>query len=366
MFLEAIRALRDHGDDVVAAFPEAGPLFPFVRDLDVPVRIIAFPVLRKSVLSPGGLFRLAAGSVLTLARLRAAVRSLQPDFVYVSTLTIPHWLVAARAAGVPAVCHVHEAEETISTPIAWALTAPLGLAGVVIANSEATAGFLRRLHPRVQPAISVVVNGFQLPTRAPLPPRTQRARLVVLGRLSPRKGQDVAVAALSLLTEQGYDVDLELVGSAFRGYEWYVDNLRRQAESLGIAGRVLFSGFRSPGWGAFVEADIALVPSRVEPFGMVAVEAMAVGRPVVASRVGGLSEIVSHDETGLLCQPDDVPDLACAIRRLLDDRPFGQEMAERAAKAARARFGRERFSTDFIRTLDRVPATTSGGAETFR
>src|SRR5207302_8998273 len=116
-------------------------------------------------------------------------------------------------------------------------------------------------------------NGFRFPE-----PALDRgmhdgpSRIVLVGRLSARKGQDLAIDAIAQLVGEGYDVELELVGSTFRGYEWFERRIVEQTRRLGIQDRVTFSGYKSSTWDSFAAADIAIVPSRVEPFGNVAVE----------------------------------------------------------------------------------------------
>jgi glycosyltransferase involved in cell wall biosynthesis len=88
-------------------------------------------------------------------------------------------------------------------------------------------------------------------------------------------------------------------------------------------------------------ADVFVLPSRVEPFGIVVLEALRAGRPVVASARGGAKEIVRHEQEALLADPLDVAQLAGAIGRLLDDR----DLARRLAAAGRERVGRFDWST---------------------
>jgi glycosyltransferase involved in cell wall biosynthesis len=112
--------------------------------------------------------------------------------------------------------------------------------------------------------------------------------------------------ALAALRDRGFSgVRLVVVGD---GPE--AGRLRDIAVELGVDGFVEFAGFRHDVERYIASSDIVLGPSRYEPFGMVAAEAAAAGKPVVASRVGGLREIVVDGETGLLFNPDDHDGLA--------------------------------------------------------
>jgi glycosyltransferase involved in cell wall biosynthesis len=253
---------------------------------------------------------------------------------------------------------VREAELLIARPIQRALVAPLALAKVVIANSESTSRWLTSNLPVLRKRIRVVYNGFDLPPATALPHRTDRLRLTLVGRLSPRKGSDVAVDAVALLTREGYDVELDVVGDVFRGYEWYADELHTSAQRQSIDDRVHMRGFEVDAASAYARADIVVVPSRVEPFGNVAVEAMGARRPLVATRVGGLSEIVDDGVTGLLVEPDSPRELADAVRRLADDPALAARLATAGEASVRERFGMDRFTAAFRAALD--AAATSG------
>ncbi len=337
MLVESVRALTpDHR--VLVTLPADGPLSQALRAAGAEIVVLPVPVLRKAYMSPLGLVRLALAAARTLP---AAVRLLRREraaALYVNTVTIPLWLVAGALARVPSLCHVHEAEDGVPGPVRAALSAPLRLARTVVVNSRASAAALGPAGRRAQ----IIYNGVEDPGVATEPRAvlTGPARIVLVGRLSPRKGSDVAVRAVRLLRERGHDVALTLVGDIFPGYEWFEEELRTLA--AGDPGVVL-AGFRSSVAESFAEADIAIVPSRVEPFGNVAVEAMLAGRPVVASATQGLVEIVSDGDNGVLVAPDDPAALADGVARLLADWDGALATAKRARADAARRFGKDRY-----------------------
>ena len=342
--LESVRGLVAHGWGVVVSLPGEGPLVERLRNSGAEVEFTAVPVLRKALLSPSGLLRLGASSARALPALGRRLRELRPDVLYVNTVTVPLWLAAARLARVPALCHVHEAERTGRT-LARLLSAPLLAARTVAVNSRAAQEILLQAIPRLAPRTEVLHNGIEGPPAEPPPvtPAGGPRRLVLVGRLSPRKGIDVALEAVALLRQQGRDVQVELCGSVFPGYEWYERQLRDRAARPDLAGAVIFAGYVSPTWPALARAEVALVPSRAEPFGNAAGEAQLAGRPVVVSAVQGLQEIVTDGETGLLVPPDDPAELAAAVARLLDDAPLASALAAAGRESARHRFSPQRY-----------------------
>ena len=158
--------------------------------------------------------------------------------------------------------------------------------------------------------------------------------LVLVGRLEHEKGAQDAVQALALLGDT--TVHLALVGDGARR-----DDLRGLARHLGLEARVHLLGRVDDARVAATvgAADVALVPSRYEPFGLVALEAMAAGTPVVASATGGLTDVVADQETGLAVPPADPQRLAEAISRLLDDPTMAARLSEQALRSVQERFG---------------------------
>jgi glycosyltransferase involved in cell wall biosynthesis len=162
----------------------------------------------------------------------------------------------------------------------------------------------------------VVGDGIEL-DRFPLAAdRPWTGRLLYAGRLSPPKGVDVAIRALALLPA---DATLDIVGAGDPAYE---AELRALAAGLGMSHRVRMRGPCRPGAMAAVlaSADAVLFPVRwAEPWGRVAVEAMATGRPVVATGRGGSAEYLRHEDNALVVAPDDATALAAAVARLAAD-----------------------------------------------
>lgn len=340
--LESVSAIVERGGQVRTVVPEDGPLVERLRERGATVDVVSFPVLRKSLLSPVGLLGLLLSLLRAFPRLLRACDPSQVDVVLVNTVTIPWWLLAARLRGVRTVCHVHEAEDEGNAVVLAALAAPNLLAGSIVVNSNASAAALTRRAGLLRRRIVVVHNGVPGPDTRPEPPRARRpgdpARLVVVARVSPRKGVDVALDATALLRQRGHDVTLDVCGSVFPGYEWFERELRARAAQTPLEGAVTLHGYVSPTWPVLAAADVVLVPSRVEPFGNTAVEALRARRPLVASGVQGLMEIVEDGETGLLAEPGDAEDLADAVERFLADPTWAAEVAEAGEAEARARF----------------------------
>lgn len=353
--LESVTGFHEHGWTVMVLLPRHGPLEELLVGRGAQVQVVPFPVLSKAQMSPRRLPVLALAMTRSVGTLRRLLASRAADALWVNTLTVPTWLAAARLARVPTVCHVHEAEDSQPWPVRLALAAPLLLAQRLVVNSRAAARSLARSLPLLEGRTTLVYNGIDGPP-APSPLRERQPgsqlRVALVGRLSPRKGSDVALDAVALLRAQGLDVSIDVYGTPFAGYEWFEAQLRARASQPDLVGAVRFHGYVSPVWEAMSSADAVVVPSRVEPFGNVAVEAMLVGRPVVASRVQGLVEIVEEEAGGLLVEPGDAVDLARGLRRLVQDPSLAVRLVSRGAPRAYERFGVQRYRRDVARVLE--------------
>jgi glycogen(starch) synthase len=183
--------------------------------------------------------------------------------------------------------------------------------------------------PESAPRSSVVYNGIDPPLTVINPLATDPPVLLCVGRLELEKGIDIALQAFA-------EVERSLPGTRFLIVGDGDDRaaLEHQAAELGLAG-VEFLGWSAPDAVAEVmnQATAVVMPSRADSFPLTALEASMMQRPVIASRVGGLPEIILDGETGLLVEPEHPGELAKAIFRLLGD----PEQATRMGKAARER-----------------------------
>jgi len=161
-----------------------------------------------------------------------------------------------------------------------------------------------------------------------------------VARLAKDKSLDVLLEAGSLLRARGLDFRLALVGE---GEEEAA--LRAQAQRLGLSENVDFVGAVAPGDLAphYLAADVVVLPSRREGLGLVLVEALFCRRPVIATRVGGIPDVVADGETGLLVPPENPHALAEAIARLLNAPALAARLA-----AAGHEYVRQHFSGQVV------------------
>jgi glycosyltransferase involved in cell wall biosynthesis len=270
--------------------------------------------------------------------------------------------VAARLAGLRSVFLVHMIHAHPwwkNDPLdAMAIKGPCDL---MLAVSKASLETLKLIRPRVDKRL--LYNGT--PLRQVAAEEAQRARVElearagdvlfgVFGRLQRWKGQDVFVEAAAEVARRCPQARFAVVGGAEIGVETeFVAGLDRRVAELNLRGRFVFTGFRKDVARLMAGCDVVCHTSRVpEPFGLVVIEAMMLGRPVIATRGGGPSEIIDSDATGVLVQPDSPPALAAAMISLVDDAERRRSLGANGAARVRAHFTIDRMATELLAHLD--------------
>jgi glycosyltransferase involved in cell wall biosynthesis len=338
--------------DPVVAAPAHGRFARAMADLKIPFAPIAIPrtlerlSLRGKRATLGEIVIAIATAIRTVFLIFRLIRSLRPAIVHTNG-TKMHLLgtLAARMAGVPVVWHIHD----FLVPGTWErLLALLGrrMKVRVVANSEAVR---RSLEPMgLCPQTVCIPNGVDLNRFHPksdglgvrkefgLSPDTRVVGLV--GILAPWKGQDVFLRAAALIHAKQPATRFLIVGDEIyktAGHGTFRAQLEQQVAQTGLKQVVTFTGYRDDMPDIIAALDIVVHASvQPEPFGLVVLEAMACGHPVIATNGGGVPEVLGTDGAcGLLVPPNNSNALAAAILRLLEDT---------ARRASMGRAGRRR------------------------
>ncbi len=330
MLQSVLEGSRESGHDLEFVFFEPGPWPEELASAGFRVSVIRAGRVRE-------LHRWLA-SVVRLARL---LRARQPDLIL-------NWSEKTQLYGSPAAVLARMADrvvwwqQAIPARSNWLDSlATLLPAAAVGCYSQAAADAQARMWPRR--TIFVVNAGSPVPAPdgdgAPLELPHDVPVVGLVGRLQPWKGQDRLLAAQALLRERGHRFHTVIVGGDSYGLSpEYAASLSPLAAKLGLAGNVTMTG-EVPDAGPYMrQMDILVNASDPEPFGIVLLEGMARGVPVVAVDSGGPSEFIEHGRTGMLARSGEPPALADALEPLL----ASAELRREIGKA-----GHERFMAEF-------------------
>ena len=203
----------------------------------------------------------------------------------------------------------------------------------------------------------------------PVAPRIRRYRILSVGRLVPRKGVDLVIRALPYLKAAGFDdVELLIVGgggdSNTLNNDPEIRRLLGLAAELGVSEQVTLQGQVSRGEmpGIFRSADAVVCAPWYEPFGIVPLEAMACGVPVVAAAVGGLRDTVVDHATGLHVPPRDPEAIGSALSLLLENPALRASLGRAGEQRARTRYSWDRVAAETEKAYQLAAAGTPAGA----
>lgn len=359
VLIDAALGFRDAGWEARVVIPNDGPLRQVLTDAGVDVVIKETLVLRKSLMKPTGWATLVSGVVGGRRAISRMIRDFDPHLLYVSTITQPLWLPVARAAGVATMLHVHEAEASASGIVRKVLYWPARSADAIVVNSDFARRTMLASYPSLGDRSRIVWNAVPGPDEliAPRPRLDGALRVVYIGRLSPRKGVDLIVEALGILDIEGVAAELDIVGAAFEGYEWFETELKAAAARHGVEKRVRFHGFQDSVWKAVSAADVVVVPSRGdEPFGNTAVEAVLALRPVIVSDTSGLREATRDVPTAVRVTPGSAEAIAEALARTAENWAGVVAHVDEAAVIVRARHDVTAFRHALVSAADTVVA----------
>jgi glycosyltransferase involved in cell wall biosynthesis len=334
--------LAHGGATVLTVLPYYGPLSDALRSAGVEVLIqqnLAV-IERKKIHGFFGVMRFAIGTLLSVINLLILIKKFKPHLIHTMTSVTPSPGLAAKLGGIPHIWHVREwfgefgkwwkyyqvymgwlssKIICVSTPIAEQFEPVLrGHKVVVIHNGFPIEEFEYPSSERIQ----AFKKRFSLENKLVL--------VGVVGRIKfRRKGQEVFVNAAYLLKDRFPDVRFLCIGSPFPDNQSHLEKLLNLIHERNLEDYVIYTGDVEDVKAAISALDVLVLSSaQPEPFAGVVIEAMALSRPVIATRIGGSIEQVEDGITGYLVEPGDVESMAVGLEKLLEDpgrrRLFGE------------------------------------------
>lgn len=321
------------------ACPAQGVFWSRIETLGIPVVPVTLPPWRKlsSLLS----------RYVAIRNLSANLSRLQPDLIHVNDLWwVPHTIRAVRRLSgrrIPVIAHVRqhirpEKVRAYSLDDADFVVAVSRRVQAALEEGGVRDRLVKTLYSGVDlTACSQPIVGDGVQAKHGIP--SDAFVIGTVGNLLPIKGYETVIEALPSICLRVPTAHYIVVGG---GSEAYLGQLKRLCGEQGVGDRVHFVGFQDSTRPYLAALDVYVQPSRDEAFGIAAVEAMAMGKAVVATRVGGLPEVVEEGRTGFLVPPGDPSAISEIIVKLFHDRPLIEAMGRRGKIRAREHFDLER------------------------
>ena len=317
--------------------PSDGPLAFELSELEIPHISLYLPAWRKLLQV---LYR-----PMAILRLVRVMQRWNIDVLHVNDYWwAPIGVLASRLRGCPCLVHVRQEIETRKVKQYW-----LDKSSMVLPVSESIGNVIRDTGISEE-KVQVLLSGISKKAAEPSPPSRETSAILkkitgqpiigTVANLFPRKGLEYLVQAVGNLKESFDNILLVIVGTGDAQYE---SQLRKQIQDLNLTQHVLFTEFQEYPELFVSQFDVFVLPSIQEGFGIVLLEAMALGKPIVASHVGGIPEIVQHEKTGILVKAADVEELSKGVLTLLNDPNKRRKMGEQAQKRAAEYFSVERM-----------------------
>ena len=354
--------LSKKGYKISVVVPYYGDLIKPLESAGIRTWVLEPVVFRKQILRKprkvAGLVFETPRSVRELARL---IRSEHVDVIHSNTGVVIGGALAAKKCNLPHIWHIREIFSEFDK--AWRFYELLigHYSTRILCISDAVRNQFRASSTKNK--LDVIYDGLDIPAlreeqleNVKNKEHNHPFRIICVGRINPPfKGQDVLVGAMRRLLDRGIEAELILLGDVFPGRELYKEGLIDQIRSMHLENSVTLAGFQDEINPWIDNADLVIVPSRhKEPFGIVVLEALARGKPVVASKTGGIPEIINDGQNGILVPPGDEYALSEAILKLYQDPELRSKLGYAGWQTVTKKFVLEKTVEDLARIYDQI------------
>lgn len=285
--------------------------------------------------------------ILSFFRLIALINSC--EFVYINSIVIIDYILAARFAKVKVFVHVHELPTGITAKI-FSKLLNFSRANLIFISSASKNAFANLKNKKQ----FMLWNGVA-PLKASIREEKTKIkiRLLLIGRINNWKGQPLLIKAICLLNEKEKEqIEVKIVGDVFMNQDSLRNKLIKQIKDGNLENSIELLPYTSKPEVFYNWSDAVIVPSVLpEPFGLVAIEAMSLGKLVIAANHGGLSEIIEDNVSGLLFEPDNEKELALKICALIQNPYLIKDLGNKGFEVFISKFTEKIYMNKFMEII---------------
>lgn len=334
----------------IVVLPNSGPLKTELEKENIKVIIAPVLKLHRKMFNPSNLLKFFNDYFKGTKVINALKKDYKIDFIYSNTLAVLLGFFYCYFHGTKHIWHVHEIIESPSIfTKAFRFFLNNKTNTILIHNSIATSNFWnckgnnQVIWNGVAPFSDIKVEEKET-IRKTLFQSDSEIILALVGRINRWKGQMLLLETFSKLIKTNPNIKLVYIGSAPPNQEHFLDDLNEKITNFNLVRNVKILPFQESINKIWQSIDIAVIPStEPEPFGMVAIEAMMAKKPVVAANHGGLTEIVVHNKTGFLVEPNNPADLKKTLEKLIKNTELRTTFGENGYQRAIEKFSIEKY-----------------------
>lgn len=358
--LTLVTDLKSKGFLPIVVLPNEGPLKIALENSEILVFILPVLKISRKMFSPFNLLSWPIQAIKSLFALQNLSKKHKIDIVYSNTLAVLVGFLFAKFFNKKHIWHIHEIIEQpkfVSKIFSNLIRSKNNTQ--LIFNSFATQKFWENQSLKEMGANKVVWNGIEEPYMCSNQTINEQNRwqywqaeennivIALVGRINKWKGHRLLLEAFQKISSKYPNIILAFIGSCPPGQDYYLTEIEQLIAKMQLEQRVIIKPFQTNIFDFWTSIDIAVVPStEPEPFGLVAIEAMMASKPVIAARHGGLSEIVVHNETGILFEPKNIESLAAALEELINDGAKRKKMGMKGHIRAENNFSSHSYSSN--------------------
>lgn len=331
----------------IVVIPNKGPLFFELQKKNIKTIIAPVLNIHKNMFTLKELFKLPYFLIKSIRILNKELKGIPVDIIQSNTTVVLLGAIYSKLKGIKHFWHIHEIVEKpqIATKVFPFIV--FNFSDFIIFNSKATKENFCKFQPSITTKSIIIYNGISRENSFTSKDELSRLKeeydlndnllLGLVGRINNSKGHLFLLKTFKECIKQNANIKLIFIGSVVKGKEYILSELEKMIEEYNLQDNVVIIPFQNNIWKFWDLIDIVIVPSIIpESFGLVALEAMLAKKPVIASNLGGLKEVVVHNKTGFLFEPNNLNELEKFINDLINNYEkriyFGEKGYEIAIK----------------------------------
>ena len=334
ILLELVSGLDKTKFKPIVILPTDGVLREKLEEANISVHVISYPILRRKYFNPKGIIEYVSNYKSKSDDIIRFLdqNNIKVDLIHVNTLAVLEGIRLKKKLNVPLYWHIHEIithPKIINNFLCWCVNRYSDKAIVVsgpvkkhLINSGVNSQKIKVIHNGIDSGIfspdvksNYLYKEWNIPTNA--------IKVGMIGRVNNWKGQGDFLEALAPLLDKFDNLYLFIIGSAFEGQEWRVNNLKEKITTLPHNNRIIYSEFRKDNYAVEHFFDILILPSTSpDPLPTVVLETMGCGRAIIGYAHGGITEMVKDQYNGRLVSPLDKDSLRKAVENCIIDKKY--------------------------------------------